>query len=192
VGGSKGDGSLHKTGRIRQALCAGALVALMLAGCAPGTEVEAVYPEAQGRQANPKPSGERDTVFGPGGLNFLGGRKDDGGGGGGGGIGVNSFLWRASLDTLSFLPLASADPFGGVIITDWYSPPETPEERFKLTVYILDRRLRADGLKISVFRQRRTDNADWRDVAVNADTSVQLENAILTRARQLRLATLEQ
>jgi hypothetical protein len=103
-------------------------------------------------------------------------------------LGVNSFLWHASLDTLSFMPLQSADPFGGVIITDWYSSPENPNERMKLTIYILDRRLRADGLRIAVFRQ--THSADgWIDAQVNPDTAVKLEDAILTRARELRLAS---
>jgi hypothetical protein len=103
-------------------------------------------------------------------------------------LGVNSFLWHATLDTLSFLPLQSADPFGGVIITDWYSAPEDPNERMKVTIYILDRRLRADGLKIAVFRQ--THSADgWADAQVNPDTAVKLEDAILTRARELRLAS---
>ncbi|HEX3810497.1 MAG TPA: DUF3576 domain-containing protein [Rhizomicrobium sp.] len=102
-------------------------------------------------------------------------------------LGVNSFLWHASLDTLNFMPLASADPYGGVIITDWYSAPENPNERMKLTVYILDRRLRADGLKIAVFRQ--TKSADgWVDAQVNPDTAGKLEDAILTRARELKLA----
>jgi Domain of unknown function (DUF3576) len=104
-----------------------------------------------------------------------------------GGIGVNSFLWRASLDSLSFMPLASADPFGGVIITDWYSPPESPSERFKLNVYILGRQLRADGLKAAVFRQRRDVDGSWLDAAVESRTVVDLENSILTRARQLRI-----
>lgn len=102
-------------------------------------------------------------------------------------VGVNSYLWHATLDTLSFMPLASADPFGGVIITDWYSAPQDPNERMKLTIYILDRRLRADGLRIAVFRQAH--GADgWVDAQVNADTSTKLEDAILTRARELRLA----
>lgn len=103
-------------------------------------------------------------------------------------LGVNSYLWHASLDTLSFMPLQSADPFGGVIITDWYSTPENPNERMKLTIYILDRRLRADGLKIAAFRQ--THSADgWTDAQVNPDTAIKLEDAILTRARELRLAS---
>ncbi len=102
-------------------------------------------------------------------------------------VGVNSYLWHATLDTLSFMPLASADPFGGVIITEWYSAPQTPNERMKVTIYILDRRLRADGLKIAVFRQTRS-NEGWVDAQVNAETAVKLEDAILTRARELRLA----
>jgi hypothetical protein len=117
-----------------------------------------------------------------------------GGGGGGGnrggsedGIGVNSYLWRASLDTLNFMPLASADPFGGVIITDWYSAPTTPNERFKATVYILDTRLRADALNVSIFRQTNT-NGQWADASVDPDTEIQIENSILQRARELRLS----
>lgn len=103
-------------------------------------------------------------------------------------LGVNSYLWHATLDTLSFLPLQSEDPFGGVIITDWYSAPATPTDRVKVTVYILDRRLRADGIKIAVFRQTKTEQG-WVDAAPNADTATKLTDAILTRARELRLAT---
>ncbi len=124
------------------------------------------------------------SIFGPDGLSILGGGDDEQGGGG---IGVNSFLWRASLDTISFMPLASADPFGGVIITDWFSPPETPTERFKMTVYILDKRLRADGVRVALFKQQRDGNREWADIRPAADTAVTLENAILTRARQLRI-----
>ncbi|MDR3518563.1 MAG: DUF3576 domain-containing protein [Azospirillaceae bacterium] len=104
-----------------------------------------------------------------------------------GGIGVNSFLWRATLDTIAFMPVASADPFGGVILTDWYSAPETPNARFKVNIYILDRQLRADGLRVSVFRQEK-DNSGWHDVTVSPDTAAKLEDSILTRARQLRVS----
>ena len=104
-------------------------------------------------------------------------------------IGVNSFLWRASLDTLSFMPLASADPFGGVIITDWYTPPESANERFKMTVYILSRELRADGLRVAVFRQLSNGDGTWSDAEVDSATRVNLEDAILTRARELRIAS---
>jgi Domain of unknown function (DUF3576) len=129
-----------------------------------------------------------DDNQGRGGGVTLGGGGSSSGGGDVAGIGVNSFLWRASLDTLNFMPLASADPFGGVIITDWYSDPTTPSERFKATVYILDTRLRADALNVSIFRQQQANGA-WVDATVDPETEVQIENAILTRARQLRLST---
>lgn len=107
------------------------------------------------------------------------------------GIGVNSYLWRSSLDVLSFMPLSEVDPFGGVIITDWYANPELPTERFKATVYILDTRLRADALSVQLFKQVRGDAGDWVDAAVDPATRVQVENAILTRARQLRIQRIE-
>ncbi|MBE7217669.1 MAG: DUF3576 domain-containing protein [Caulobacteraceae bacterium] len=106
------------------------------------------------------------------------------------GIGVNAFLWRATLDTLAFMPLASADPFGGVIITDWYVNPEKPDERFKATVYILDTRLRADGLNVNVFHQTKDGAGQWVDAPTSGQTDTDIENAILTRARQIRLSTL--
>jgi len=130
----------------------------------------------------------RDTLFGEGGLTF-GDEKQRGGAQGGGGLGVNTYLWRASLDTIAFMPVTSADPFGGVIITDWYSPPETPNERFKLNLIIRDRALRADGIHISIFRQILDRNANWRDAAVEPDAGRKLEDAVLTRARQLRNET---
>ena len=106
-------------------------------------------------------------------------------------LGVNSYLWHASLDTLSFLPLVSADPFGGVIISEWYVSPTSPNERLKVTVYIMDRALRADALKVVVFRQVATNGA-WQDAQPSPDTAHKLEDSILTRARELRLATLGQ
>ena len=106
------------------------------------------------------------------------------------GIGVNAYLWRATLDTLAFMPLANADPFGGVIITDWYANPEKQDERFKVTVYILDTRLRADGLNVSVFKQVKGGDGQWTDAPVTPQTSIDFENAILTRARQVRLSNL--
>ncbi|MGH6968637.1 MAG: DUF3576 domain-containing protein, partial [Stellaceae bacterium] len=93
------------------------------------------------------------------------------------------------LDTVSFMPLASADPFGGVIITDWFSPPQTPDERFKVNIFILNRELRADGVRASVFRQARDSKGDWVDAPVDKNTGTDLENAILARARQIRLST---
>ncbi len=105
-------------------------------------------------------------------------------------VGVNSFLWRAALETIEFMPLVSADPYGGVIITGWHSEEASPNERFKATIYILDTRLRADAIKVSVFRQVLDKNGHWRDADVDPDTEVQIENAILTRARELKVSTL--
>lgn len=108
-----------------------------------------------------------------------------------GAIGVNAFLWRATLDTLSFMPIQTADPFGGTVVTDWHATAERPNERFKVQVYILDTRLRADGISVAVFRQVQGVGGGWIDATVDPDTPLQIENAILTRARQLRIATLE-
>ena len=104
--------------------------------------------------------------------------------------GVNSLLWRASLETLDFMPLDQTDVYGGVIITDWYASPEAPDERFKATVYILDANLRADALKTSIFKQVRN-GSGWADAPSDADTSRQIENAILTRARELHIASVD-
>ena len=101
------------------------------------------------------------------------------------GIGVNAQLWRASLDTLSFMPLKSVDPFGGVILTEWYTPKNSPNERLKVDVRILDRVLRADGLSVSVFRQE-FKKGRWVNVGVAPSTKRDIEDAILVRARQLK------
>ena len=108
------------------------------------------------------------------------------------GLGINSYLWRASLDTLAFMPLTTVDSTGGVILTDWYANPQVPNERFKLTVYILDTRLRADGVKVSVFRQEQAEGSEqWRDATVAAKTATQLENQILRRARELKVGAVK-
>ncbi len=106
-------------------------------------------------------------------------------------MGVNQFLWRASLETLEFMPLSEVDPFGGVVITDWYASPQAPNERFKANVYILDTNLRADALKVSIFKQVRSD-IGWSDASVDGDTARSIENSILTRARQLYIATVDE
>jgi hypothetical protein len=130
---------------------------------------------------------EEGTLFGPGGLfGSKSERKDNSGSG----VAVNAFLWRASLDTINFIPLVSADPFGGVIITDWYTPAEAPTERMKVQITILDRELRADGVRVAVFKQQQGSRtgATWVDSQVDPRTNTEIENAILTRARQLRIA----
>jgi len=146
-----------------------------------GDQVEGPYTSIEGDEGGglfpdlgqilPIPGQKKETI--PGGVAPV--------------MGINSYLWRSTLDTLSFMPLLSADPVGGVIITDWYANPGAPDERFKVTVYILDQRLRADGLKVSVFKQDRQ-GSGWVDAAVDPETPGNIEDAILTRARQLRVA----
>ena len=100
-------------------------------------------------------------------------------------IGVNSYLWRATLDTLSFMPMVQTDSNGGVIVTDWYANPNTPSERMKLTVSILDQDLRADALRVAAGRQV-NQGGQWVDAPVQAATVQKLEEIILTKARDLR------
>jgi hypothetical protein len=100
-------------------------------------------------------------------------------------IGVNSYLWRAAIDTVSFAPLLEADSNGGVIVTDWYTNPKSPSERVKLTVAILDQDLRADALRVAASRQT-LQNGVWINAPVSAATVQKLEDIILTRARDLR------
>lgn len=100
-------------------------------------------------------------------------------------IGVNALLWRASLDTVSFMPLEQADPYGGIIMTEWYTNPEKPEERYKITIYILDSKLRADAVRVSFFMQQLI-NGEWTNVIASDETRIALENSILTKARQLK------
>tara|TARA_B110000444_G_scaffold258934_1_gene301215 strand:- start:407 stop:862 length:456 start_codon:yes stop_codon:yes gene_type:complete len=101
---------------------------------------------------------------------------------------VNAFLWRASLDTVSFIPLDIVDPIGGVITTNWYEDTNNSSERIKLTIYIKDRRLRADGLSVKVFREVLLSN-EWTKADVNPETANLIEASILTKARELRIGT---
>ncbi len=163
-----------------------------LNGCSnPSIGGEAKYPTGADRSTVPDGDiyAKPDSIFGKGGLNILGGKKDKGDDGSTG-IGVNAYLWRASLDTVSFMPLASADPFGGVIITDWYSAQETPGERFKANVFILDRQLRSTGVQVKLFKQV-SRGGRWVDAEVTPESQRQMEDAILTRARQLRYADMQ-
>ena len=100
-------------------------------------------------------------------------------------IGVNAYLWRAALETLSFAPMAQVDSTGGVMVTDWYTNPNSPNERVKVTATILDRDLRADALRVAASRQELR-GGQWIDVPVTAATVQKLEEIILTRARDLR------
>jgi hypothetical protein len=166
------------------------LAPLLLAGCGSGSAIRGVsddeyqdYRTKGGEQG--KLGGDQGLVFGVGkGSNSDASQA-------GAALGVNAYLWRGALDTLSFMPLASADPFGGVIITDWYEPPAGQGERFKATAYILGRQLRADGIKVSIFRQVNT-NGRWVDAAVSPVTTADIENKVLARARELRSQTAAQ
>ena len=105
-------------------------------------------------------------------------------------IGVNSYLWRASLEALSFMPLLQTDSNGGVIVTDWYANPSNPGERMKVTVTILDQDLRADALRVAASRQT-SQNGVWVDAPVQAATVQKLEDVILTKARDLRRSAIK-
>jgi hypothetical protein len=179
------NGAEHKAvarGRISHWLMLTSM-ALGLAACA-YAKPNPTNPAYQGQGSPTDPYSTK--LGGEEGLFTLGVSKNRGdSGGGGGGIGVNAFLWRGALDTLSFLPLTSADPFGGVIITDWYTPADAPGERFKATAYILGRELRSDGLRVSVFRQV-NQGGRWVDAPVSSVVQADIENKVLDRARRLR------
>ena len=150
-----------------------------LGGCTPGKEFKEDYSDPRNYGA-----GNRGSILGDSGpLISLGrgrGEQEQGAA-----LGVNAYLWRGVLEALSFMPLVSADPFGGVIITDLYQPAGASGERFKATAYILGRTLRADGVRVSVFRQV-LQGGQWLDAPVAANAANELENKVLARARDLR------
>ena len=166
----------------RAAMPFGLVACLALAACG-GSRVldQDAYHDPGRKMANGTLLGDH-AIFSMGGKDAA---NDGSGTGSGTGLGVNAYLWRGTLDTLSFMPLASADPFGGVVITDWYQPATAGGERFKATAYILGRQLRADGVKVSVFRQV-SQGGQWVDAPVNPSVATELENKVLERARELR------
>ena len=164
------------------------LVAGLFSACS-GSTPSPTDPGYIGQQG-PASSGSMPggSILGDSGMVFGTAKDRPGGARGetaGGALGVNAYLWRGALDTLSFMPLASADPFGGVIITDWYTPSASSGERFKATAYILGRELRSDGVRVSIFRQV-LQNGQWVDAPVSAVTIGEIENKVLSRARELR------
>ena len=156
-----------------------ALTALVLGGCA-GRGTSGVEVGPPDPIYAPKPG-----IFGPGGLGaaFGGANRR----GAVETLGVNAYLWRAALDTLSILPLASADPLGGAITTDWGQIGPNPGERVKATAYVKSAELAANALEVVVNRQTSDGRGGWRDAPVAADTARRLEDAILLRARQIRI-----
>lgn len=171
---------------LRASLLALTLTVLTLPACDGQVETEAKYPTGAERGGNEDIYAEPDSIFGPGGLSF--GNKDDKRDLDG--IVVNRYLWRAALDTISFMPLASVDPFGGVILTDWYTAPDAPNERLKVNVFIVGGELRSEGLTLRLFKERRA-SGGWESAPVDSATARALEDTILARARQLRLAEVE-
>lgn len=157
-------------------------VLLLLAGCSaigpakPGDEQRF---DVYGRPLKPGQK-EEPGLFGAGGLFSTGGKKSDGDQ-----LPVNKHLWRAALDVLSVMPLASTDPFGGVIVTDWSVTPNAPGERLKVSAYITSAELKTDALRVVINRQV-AQGAAWVDAPASAEATRRLEDAILNRARELR------
>lgn len=158
---------------------------LGLAGCNNNIEKSA---ELTGDTAKERRLNEMDSIMGEGGLSLLGGRQQSGGGS----IGVNGYLWRASLDTITTMPISLVDPFGGVILTDWYALDEHPDIRYKINVFIRGRELRTANIKVSVFKQRRQTDGSWVTIPLPEGADRGIENIILTRARDLRLVAYAQ
>lgn len=104
-----------------------------------------------------------------------------------GGVAVNAYLWRASLEALSFVPMEQTDPFGGTIKTGWHTAAATPNERLRVAVFILDSKLRADALRVSIFKEVKNSSGSWVDATVDPDTVTKLENLILNKARALKI-----
>ncbi|HXV74187.1 MAG TPA: DUF3576 domain-containing protein [Sphingomonadales bacterium] len=155
--------------------------ALLLVACGsdpekPAPTVEAPPPPAPVQTAEAQTGGGVFDWFGSSGSTDK--RK---------GVAVNAYLWRASLDALSFMPMDQTDPFGGTIKTGWYTPDATPNERLRVAVYILDSRLRADALRVSVFKEVKKPTGDWVDSTVDPETVTKLENLILNKARALKI-----
>lgn len=175
----------------RSALIAGFLV-IGVSGCSwLGLESSEVATDRPGRPEgiDGRPLAATDDAptrlgGGDGLFDIIGGSDDDAGPQ----LPVNRYLWRATLDTLSFLPLASTDPYGGVIVTDWGASPEAPGERFKVTAYITSAELSPNSLRVVVNRQVQDASGVWVDAATAPETARALENAILTQARVLRSA----
>ncbi|MGE0736277.1 MAG: DUF3576 domain-containing protein [Alphaproteobacteria bacterium] len=155
---------------------AGLLLALTAAACG-DREVQPIggFQERQGLRSNTvvAPEGERRLL--------AKGQNNDRAQ-----VTVNGYVWRAAIDTISFMPINQSDPYGGIITTDWYTPPESPNERLRLTVAVYGPEFRSDSVKVTVFRQNKNKQQQWVDAKVDRSTSNDLENVILARAREIR------
>jgi len=155
--------------------------ALLLTAC--GSDPDKPAPTIEAPPPPPAPAPTAEAPSDGGMFGWLGGDSGDERKG----VAVNAYLWRASLDALSFMPMDQTDPFGGIIKTGWYDPPNSPNERLRVSVFILDSRLRADALRVSVFRQVKKPTGDWIDDTVDPETVTKLENVILNKARSLKI-----
>lgn len=171
-----------------------AVLAVLVAGCG-GGDYSAKKDTAPRSGPTNRYDPDAEGLFGEGGFtlgklasgNLFGGKDETEGST----TPVNRYLWQASLDTLSFMPLSSTDPFTGVIATDWSSTDAAPGERFKVTVYLSSAKLAATSVKVAVYRQVRDEAGNWVQTAIDPETPRKIEDAILTRARQMRVAELE-
>ena len=162
------------------------LAGVFLVSCS-GTKVTKT--ESQGSVMERR-RGRDGKLFGDDVTLWTADRKRDVPTGAGTGIGVNAHLWHGALETVSFLPIASADPFGGVIITDWYTSEKSPNERIKLNIFILDRLLRSDALRITIFSEKWNEaKKQWIAAPSDRKMAMDLENLVLTKARRLRISS---
>ena len=161
-----------------------AFVALTMLSACGG---EASYPKRVKGEAQAV-YGDHEKIFGDDALNIFSDKEEKQNVG----LGVNAYLWRATLSTVSFMPVISADPFGGVILTDWKMSIDDTNSRYKLNIYIMDKQLRADGVKVSVFKQEKDAMGGWIDVEVKDNMATQIEDAILTKAREIKIRELKE
>jgi len=171
----------------KQTICGAVLVLLILGGCSGDLSPNPDQPVPMSR----KEARKRDfgNLFGDDFLLF-GGPKKPGSDEGVASSTVNPFIWRASLDTLSFMPLASADAAGGVIVTDWYTSSNAPHERIKVTVYVTNPQLRADSVRVTIYKQINK-GGTWVSATADVASATEMENIILSKARQLRIKQME-
>lgn len=165
------------------------LAAAVLTGC--GSDPEKATPTADVPPPAPSAKAESGDTGVFGWLGVAGGSSSESSSGlkaeDRKGVAVNAYLWRSSLDSLSFMPMEQTDPFAGIIKTGWYTPPSTPNERLKVSVFILDTRLRAEAVRVSIFKETKKPTGEWATATVDPETVTKLENVILDRARQLRI-----
>lgn len=164
-----------------------ALLMLVILGVVSACGGEASYPKRVKGEAQAV-YGDHEKAFGEDGLDIFSNKEEKQNVG----LGVNAYLWRATLSTVAFMPIISADPFGGVILTDWKASVDELDVRYKLNIYIMDKQLRADGLKVAVFKQEKDAKGNWQDTLVDGSLATKIEDSILTKAREIKIQELEE